>query len=309
VSATVFFSSANELATLSNTFAVDGTATDPTAVTLTVTSPSSVVTSYTWPTPATLTRTGPGAFTTDKVSDESGTWTGRWDGTGSASDTALVTWDVQETALGRLYATVEALKSRMRITGTNDDYELHTACFSASRAVEQECERHFWRTTAAEVRTFEPCGTYVVNMTEFNDLVSIATLKTDSSGDGVYDTTWAVSDYQLWPPNPSAAPEPKPHSHVRAVGNQVFPTVFTVGARTNVVEITGVFGWPAVPRTIQQAALLLAQDTFSLKDTKFGVAQFGDLTVSVGTAGRINPMIDPYRRNPRARDGQKMFVR
>jgi len=304
--ATVFFSSANELATLSNVFKVNGVATDPGAATLTVTSPNLVVSTYTG---GQLTHPSTGTYSRDVTCNEAGTWTFEWSGTTTASDDAVGTWDVFEPQLGRLYATVEALKSRMRITGTNDDYELHTACFSASRAVEQECERHFWRTTAAEVRTFEPCGTYVVNMTEFNDLVSISALKTDSSGDGVYDTTWTASDYQLWPPNPSAAPEAKPYSHVRAVGNQVFPTVFAVGARTNVVEITGVFGWPAVPRTIQQAALLLAQDTFSLKDTKFGVAQFGDLTVSVGTAGRINPMIDPYRRNPRARDGQKMFVR
>lgn len=305
MSATVFFNATNELATLSNTFRVNGTATDPGSATLTVTSPTNVVTTYTG---GQLTHTSTGVYSKDVTCNESGTWQYQWSGTTSASDETFGTWDVMDTSLGRLYATVEALKSRLRITGTSDDYELHTACFSASRAVEQECERHFWRTTAAEVRTFEPCGYYTLRLPEFNDLVSVASLKTDSTGDGVFDTTWTTGDYQLLPVNPTAAPEVRPYTAVKAIGACTFPRVSGAGTRSDLVQITGVFGWPAVPRMIQQAALILAQDTFGLKDTKFGVAQFGDLTVTVGTAGRASKMIDPYLRTPRDRSGQKVFV-
>jgi hypothetical protein len=47
---------------------------------------------------------------------------------------------------------VDALKSRLGIIHANDDLELHGACFSASRDVEQYCERVFYRSAAATVR-------------------------------------------------------------------------------------------------------------------------------------------------------------
>jgi hypothetical protein len=300
VGATVFFNSTNELATLSNTFKVSGTPTDPTAVTLTITSPSNVVTPYTWPSPATLTHGTAGVFSKDITCSEAGDWQYLWEGTTAASDAEAGTWTVFETALGKLYATVAALKSRLGIGDTVDDYELHMACFSASRSIEQSCNRHFWRTASGTARTFEPTAIYRLKLPAWNDLVSVSGLATDASGDGVFETTWTSSDYQLWPPNPDAAPETRPYTEIRAVRSLYFPAyAFPPNARTDRVQVTGVFGWPGVPIAVKQATLILAEELFKLKDAPFGVAGFGDLgVVRIRENPKVAALIGPYQRYP-----------
>jgi hypothetical protein len=302
VGATVFFQSSSELATLTNTFKAGSplVPTDPTTISLTVTTPAQVPTTYTHA-GGTITKSSTGVYTKDIACTEDGTWTYEWTGTGAASDIVAGTWEVHETALGKLYAPVEALKSRlgMASTDTADDFELHAACFAASRSLEQYCEGHFWRTATGTVRTFVPCGLYELRLPEFNDLVSVTTLKTDAAGDGTFETTWASTDYQLLPQNPAAAPEQKPYTKIRAIGAQTFPTTYVALARDDRVEITGVYGWPTVPYGIKQAALILAAETFKLKDAPGGgVAGFGEFGV---IRIRQNPMVaqfaDPYRRN------------
>jgi hypothetical protein len=296
MSATVFYASANELATLTNTFQVAGVNTDPTAISLTVTDPTGAATTYTFAA-SEITRTAAGIYTKDIASSIAGTWTYQWDGTAAASDTVVGTWHVEETQLGRLYCTVEVLKSRLAITTSSSDSELHAACFAASRWLEQYCQRTFWRTLSSEVRTFVPCGWYALDLPSFNDLVSITTLKTDASGDGTFETTWASTDYQLLPHN-TAGPETRPYTAVKAVGTQTFPWYYTTDlARADRVQITGVFGWPAVPHAIRQAAQLMAAEIFRRKDAPLGIAGEGEYTMAVGQNRLAKTLADPYRRH------------
>jgi hypothetical protein len=297
--ASVFFESASELARLSNTFTVAGTPTDPTTVALAITDPTGALTTYTWA-GGTVTRDSAGVFHKDVTCSTAGEWQYQWTGTGTASDTTVDTFTVQEAVLGRLYATVAALKSRLAVNDTVDDYELHAACFAASRAIEQRCQRTFWRTAAGTVRTFVPEDAYRLRLPAFCDLISVSALATDSGGDGTFETTWAASDYQLLPYNPTAGPETMPYDEIRAVGTQLFLSpLLTLRrlARDDRVQVTGVYGWPTVPQSIKQATLILAQETFKAKDTFGGVAGFGELGV---IRLRDNPMlatyVDPYVR-------------
>jgi hypothetical protein len=291
LSATVFFNSSSELATLTNTFAVNGVNTNPTTVTLTVTSPTNVVTT---PTP---TNTAAGVYTADITCDEDGTWQYEWVGTGAASDAVAGTWQVQETELGKLYCPIEVIKSRLNITNNNSDFELHAACFAASRWVEQYTERIFYRTTSS-ARTFVPSNLYCLRLPAFCDLVSVTSVKTDTAADGTFALTWSAGDYQLLPYNTSAAPEQLPYNEIRAVGGKTFPCVYTYGIprRRDVVQITGVWGWPKVPRAIAQATAIIAADTFKLKDAPFGVEGSGEFAQSVGDNRRALKYLDPYRR-------------
>ncbi len=290
MSAVVFFSSSSELATLSNTFTVGDTPTDPTTVSLTVTSPTNDVTTYTYAATE-ITRTGTGAYSKDITCDEDGTWQFIWTGTGAAEDVEVGTWQVYETDLGKLYCPVEALKSRLGIQHDNSDFELHAACFAASRWVEQHTERVFWR-SLSQSRTFEPhCGT--VLLPAFCDLVSVSAVKTDTAGDGTFATTLSASDYRLLPANPGAAPETLPYNEVRLTGGW-FPTG-GVG-RPDSVQITGIWGWPKVPAAIRSAAAILAADTYKLKDAPFGVAGEGEFLQQVGENRRALKLLEPYKR-------------
>lgn len=293
----VFFVGTNELATLTNTFKVSGVATDPTAVSLAVTDPTGAITTYTYAL-AEITRTSAGLYTKDVACSIAGEWSYVWTGTGTASDVVAGTWTVTETEVGRLYATVPMLKSRLGgINDALDDFELHAACFAASRVIEQYCQRTFWRTAAATVRTLEVTDLWRVCTPAFHDIVSVSALATDSTGDGVYETSWSSTDYQLYPTE-TFGPETRPYTEIRAIAGRCFPAPYAPG-RLDRVQVTGVWGWPAVPWSIRQATLILAQDIFSLKGAKFGVAAWNDFgPMRVGDNRAVRMLADPYRRNP-----------
>lgn len=297
--ANVFFESASELATLTNTFTVDGAETDPDTITLTITEPDGSSTSYTFA-EAEITKSSTGVYTKDITCDSAGTWAFEWVGTGAAVDTEVGTWQVFDTTLGRLYATVSALKSRLGDTASTDDFEYHTACFAASRVVEHYCQRFFYRTSSTTA-TYVADNLYRLVLADTDpwagDLVSVSTLKSDESGDGTYETTWSASDYQLWPVNAAVGPETRPYIEIRAVGDRTFPLPSTPLSHRDQVQVTGVLGWPAVPYSVKQAALIIAAELFKSKSTFEAQMGFDEMAQF---AMRRNPMsldlLKPYRR-------------
>jgi hypothetical protein len=59
--------------------------------------------------------------------------------------------------------------------------------------------------------------------------------------------------------------------------------------------VTGVFGWPAVPANVKQAALIAAADLFRLKDAPFGIAGFGEFgVVRVQANPRVMSLLRRY---------------
>lgn len=292
--ATVFFESSNELATLTNTFSVSGVATDPTTISLAITTPTGTTTTYTYAA-AEITRSSAGVYTKAVGCSEDGVWQYVWTGTGTASDITAGTWLVRQTVVADLYCTVEMLKSRTGISDTLDDAEIHGACRAVSRWIDKYCNRVFYRRTAT--LTFEPDGWYVLDVP---DLVSVTTLKTDSAGDGTYETTWTTSDYQLLPQNAASEHEPRPYTQVKAIGDYTFPTPSAAStARTDLVQIAGVWGWPAVPEPVAEAARILAGDYLKLGSMAFGVAGYGDYgAVRARMSSPAMSMLAPYRRNP-----------
>ena len=291
--AEVFYADTAELATLTNTFTVSGAATDPTTVSLVVTDPTGTATTYTYA-GATITKSATGVYTKDVPCATAGVWSYVWVGTGAASDVVAGTWTVQSTNLGTLYCTPEELKSRVGITDTASDLEILGAVTTVSRWIESYCERVFYRTTGT--RTFTPTGAYRVFV---DDLVTVTSVKTDTAGAGTYTTTWTASDYQLLPVNPSAGPETRPYTSLKAVGSYTFPTPCGPSARADTVQIVGVFGWPAVPAAVKQAAAIWATDMLKLGTMAFGIAGYGEYGA---VRARPNPIVEtllaPYRRNP-----------
>lgn len=154
---------------------------------------------------------------------------------------------------------------------------------TASRWIEEHCQRHFWKTTAV-ARTFEATSGWRLEFGRFNDLVSITSLATDSTGDGTFDTVWDAADYQLDPHNP---PEGRPYTAVEAIGGRLFPGRCGRRGRRDRVQITGVWGWAAVPTEVTQACLLQASRIYKRKESPEGVAGFGDFGPI--RVGRVDP--------------------
>lgn len=295
MAATVFYEHASELATATNTFSVAGVATDPTTIALTITTPAGVATTYTYAL-SQLTRTSAGVYTKDIACTEDGVWLYLWVGTGTASDAVAGTWTVQPVDTNTLYCTPEELKSRAGIDDVLDDFEILAVCRSISRFVDNYCDRRFFRRTAT--LTFAPCDLYVLDVP---DLVSVTTLKTDPGGDGTFEQTWATTDYQLLPVNAAAEAEPRPYTKVKAVGAYTFPVLYGTGynTRTDRAQLVGVYGWPAVPDAVKQAAAIMAADFLKLGGMTFGVQGYGDYgAIRARMSGPAMSMLDPYRRYP-----------
>jgi hypothetical protein len=174
------------------------------------------------------------------------------------------------------YATRPELKAWVGLTDEVDAPVLDRVLEAASRWIDEYCDRHFWQdgTVGTPVaRTFVSCDPGC-RCIDIDDLVSVTTLKTDDAGDGTFETTWSASDFQLQPVN---RPTGQPFTQVEAVGSLTFPARTALGSRANRVEITGVWGWGAVPAPVHQACLIEAARELKRRFSPEGVIGFGDL--------------------------------
>lgn len=191
------------------------------------------------------------------------------------------------------YCTLAELKAALRVQDAIDDSLLELAIESASREIDGYCERMFYSTTAT--RVYAPTNVYTLTT---DDIVSVTTLKSSSNG-VTYDTTWTTSDYQLEPLNGVAGGLVTPYTRIRAVGNYLLPawatgTIYNLEAS---MQVTGVFGWSAVPTAIRQATVILAMRIFKRLDAPLGM-----ITNDMGSmrVGRFDPdveaLVAPYRK-------------
>jgi len=97
------------------------------------------------------------------------------------------------------YETTDRLKRFLQITSTDRDSDLLFCLESASRAIDDYCNRHFFIETATRYFT-GPGGAVEMRM---DDLLSLTSLGVDTDEDGVWDDeSWTEdTDYVLWPFN------------------------------------------------------------------------------------------------------------
>jgi hypothetical protein len=193
------------------------------------------------------------------------------------------------------YCSLSELKSAFRITDNIDDSLLELCIESASREIDGASERVFY-STAGATRVYVPRDSFLV---ETDDIVSVTTLKTSSGGVN-FDITWTAGDYQLEPLNGIAGGIATPYTQIRAIGDYLFPVwePSNVNAQEATVQITGTFGFSAVPTAIKQATIIQAQRLFKRYDSPMGIAGFSDL--GAVRVGRIDPdvmeLISPWRK-------------
>jgi len=199
------------------------------------------------------------------------------------------------------YCSLDDVKAAARITDSLEDDLLELSIEAASREIDSYTERVFYQTGSAGTpvaRVYVPQDLYVV---ETDDIISVTTLKTDSNGDGTFDTTFDTSDFQLEPLNGLAGGIDTPYTRIRAIGTYLWPVYEprNVDANQASVQVTGVFGFATVPTAVRQACILSALRQYKRYESPTGVLGFSDLgAVRVGT--KLDPdverMIQPYRK-------------
>jgi len=154
-------------------------------------------------------------------------------------------------------------------TDTADDAVLEMIVEGASRFIDGECARHFYKDSTDVTRYYTANDSDHVRV---DDLVSVTTLATDE-GLRTYPNTWETTDFDLWPYN--AAADGRPYVQIiRAVNGQEWFMTYEKG-----VKITGKFGWPSVPTGIKEATLIIAG---GVKNRRYGENLSSDTVITSG---------------------------
>jgi len=174
------------------------------------------------------------------------------------------------------YCSLQDVKSALRLTDNVDDGLLEKAIESASRRIDGYCGRFFYKTAATAINLY-PINEYLLRMPE--DLAnSTVTIKIDTLANGTYATTLTQGvDYILEPTDASL--RGYPYVHARMVGGATFP-LFTVPSFPT-CQVTGLWGWDAVPADVSQACVLLAMRQFARLNAALGVVGFADMALQV----------------------------
>lgn len=173
------------------------------------------------------------------------------------------------------YATLADLKAYLTpanqtfSTSVADDAVLELLIEGASRFIDGETCRKFYKNSVTETRYFEAKD----NEIKTGDLVSITTLDTDD-GNRTYSYSWAATDYDLYPSNAVLDGIPYYKIVLSPITTQVMPNGVSKG-----VKISGIFGWPAVPTGIKESTIMIAA---SASKRRFGETLSQISTITAG---------------------------
>jgi hypothetical protein len=185
------------------------------------------------------------------------------------------------------YTTLANVKAGLRITDSVDDALIEQAIEGSSRRIDGYCGRFFYQKTAT-VKLFANDPWRLM----LQDLVSITSLRTDDDGDGTFEDLWAASEYFLEPTN--ATIQSRPYTAVTAYNSgKTFP--ISNIPPIPLIQIEGVWGWPAVPDDVEQACLLLSIRSFSRLNAALGVVGFADMAIQVRAVDPdVRDLLMPY---------------
>ena len=190
------------------------------------------------------------------------------------------------------YASLAETKAALRISDAIDDTLLEMAIESASRLIDGYASRNFYSSGTA-TRYYVADNEFVVQV---DDLANgTVTIRSSESGNGQFDVTWNSDDYQLEPLNAVLDGQAWPFTNIRAIGDYLWP----IEGGEALIQVTGTWGWPALPIAIKQACIIQASRIYKRLDSPLGVAGFGDLgaiRVSRNLDPDVEQLVMPYKR-------------
>lgn len=194
------------------------------------------------------------------------------------------------------YCTLDEFKNWSQVNGTAKTDQMELAVNAASRAIDEYCQRHFYQENSGSdlAKTFLVDGCRVLKFGPFRDAVSVTSVKSDASGDGTFETTWAADEYELGPVERAPG---RPYTRIEAVAGRRFPGYYGYGTRAR-VEVTAVWGWAAVPPEVEQACLIKATRLLTRMQSPNGIAgldQFGPVRVTRSEDGDVVALLDPLK--------------
>lgn len=206
-------------------------------------------------------------------------------------------------------ALVNAYATEAEVRGQFDDDSLvldqdllHRAINATSRAIDRHCGRKFWQDADVVARVYRPRDAYHVFTHDISTDTGLI-VKTDTTGDGTFDTTWDAADFDLEPRNVDIVAsgdtgDPFAWWQITAIDEKTFP----LHPLRSTLQVTSRGGWSGIPDDVNQAAIIKSASLFRRKDAPFGVAGFGEMgAVRISRFGDpdVMALLEPYVRYSR----------
>lgn len=182
-------------------------------------------------------------------------------------------------ALGDPYLELDRFKEYLNIKPEKQEKNdlIMEAIKSASSEIEKHCNRQFQRSESATTRVYEPGTDGRIVVDDFWSTTGLV-VEVDGNDDGSFSTTVPASDYELYPLNGVVDGQVGwPYYEILMTDRFAIPRF---SRRRNTVRVTAKWGWQNVPEAVRQACVIVAHETFQLKDAPFGTAgmdQFGNI--------------------------------
>lgn len=190
------------------------------------------------------------------------------------------------------YATAAEYKARVGQSGSGSDTEIAAILAAVSRLLDQRTERFFTVDASDVVRLYdgskavprtanaEDLGLFSRSVASSSDgtrlyiddlSASPTSVKVDLNADYDYsdDNETLTEGTHFWcgPANADKGPEPKPYRFLDIVPGNGRLARWPDQLRS--VQVTGKFGWPAVPGAIREATIMVTRELFDLEKGGF----------------------------------------
>lgn len=177
------------------------------------------------------------------------------------------------------YCTVAELRTQLGDTASQLPLaNLERAINTTSRAIDRHCGRRFWQDTNAQAKVYRPDDPYEAWVDDISTTTGLI-VKTDTTGDGSWATTWDSDEYQLEPLNADTESTAYAWWRITAIDTEVFP----IHSLRTTLQVTARFGWSAVPDGVTEACLIRAAAIFKRKEAVFGTVGlngFGEVRIT-----------------------------
>jgi hypothetical protein len=158
------------------------------------------------------------------------------------------------------YANAEAYRARIRKTDSGQDSSIEDDLLAVSRYIDRRLNRFFTKDDSPVARVGTPGFDMVLDrdgVLFVDDIASLTGLeiRVDDDRDGLFNDQGLLvsTDYQVRPINAPYGPEPRPWTQIYLVPWGTRRAWF-FGYQ---VQITALWGWPAVPKAIEVGCIHL----------------------------------------------------
>ena len=188
-------------------------------------------------------------------------------------------------AVDDAYINAADFRKRINKTVTEDDGVLDNILKGVSRLLDRECGRFFGQDAEAVVRYYDGNGLarlYIDDIATTDDLAVKVDLDADYAYDGSDETLTRDTHFWIGPPNAALGSEAKPYRYLEIVPSN--GVLFVWPSQVRAVQVTAIFGWPAVPEAIIDAVAMVAHEITDLEQAGMTAA-----LQNIDTAVNLSP--------------------